>query len=46
MELIANVLHGSDVDRSDFHTLDHTNERGSANNQSQTNSTHLYEITA
>ena len=46
LELIANVLDGNDVDNYDFHILDHTNERGGFNNQSQTNSTRLYELTS
>ena len=46
LELIANVLHGNDVDHYDFHTLDHINEQGGSNNQSQTKSPHLYELTS
>jgi len=46
LELIANVLHGNDVDNYDFHILDHTNEQRRSNNQSQTNSARLYEITS
>ena len=45
MELIANVLIGN-VDRYDFDILDHTNEQGGTNNQSQTNSARLYKITS
>ena len=44
LELIANVLHGNDVDHYDFHTLVHTNERDGINNQ--TNSARLYELTS
>jgi len=46
VELIANVLHGNDVDHYDFDTLDHTNEQGRSNNQSRTNSARLYELTS
>jgi putative ribosome biogenesis GTPase RsgA len=46
LELIANVLHGNDVDHYDFDILDHTNEQGGSNNQSQTNSAQLYEFTS
>ena len=46
LELIANVLHGKDVDHYDFDTLDQTNERGGSSNQSQTNSARLYEFTS
>jgi predicted GTPase len=45
-ELIANVLAGNDVDHYDFDILDHTNERGSPDNQSQTNSARLCELTS
>ena len=45
-ELIANVFAGKDIDHYDFHILDHTNEQGSTNNQSQTNSARLYELTS
>jgi predicted GTPase len=46
LELIANVLIGNDVDHYDFNILDHTNEQGRSNNQSQTNSTCTYELTS
>ena len=46
LELIANVLHGKDIDHYDSDTLDQTNERGGSNNQSQTNSPRLYEFTS
>jgi len=46
MELIANVLIGKDTDHSDFTILDHTNEQGGSDNQSQTNSARLYEFTS
>ena len=45
LELIANVLMGN-VDRYDFDILDHTNEQGGSDNQSQTNSARIYEITS
>ena len=46
LELIANILHGNDVDHYDFYTLDHSNEQSGTNNQSQTNSARLYEFTS
>jgi len=46
LELIANVLAGNDIGHYNFNTLDHTNERGRSNNQSQTNSAHFYEFTS
>lgn len=45
LELIANVLMGN-VDQYDFDILDHTNEQGGSDNQSQTNSARIYEITS
>jgi len=46
MEFIANVLIGKDIDHFDFDILDHTNEQGGSDNQSQTNSARLYEFTS
>ena len=47
LELIANVLHGNDVDHYDFSTLDHTRKQGGlSHDQSQTNSARLYELTS
>jgi len=46
MEFIANVLNGNDTDHSDFDILNHTNEQGGSDNQSQTNSARLYEFTS
>ena len=46
MELIANVLIGNDINNYNFNILDRANERGSSNNQSQTHSTRLYELTS
>jgi len=46
LEFIANVLAGNDIDHYNFNILDHTNERGGSNNQSQTNSARLYEFTS
>jgi putative ribosome biogenesis GTPase RsgA len=46
LELIANVLTGNDIDHYDFNILDHSNERGGSNNQSQTNSARIYELTS
>jgi len=44
LEYIANVLIGRDIDHYDFDILDHTNEQGGTDNQSQTNSARLYEL--
>ena len=44
LEFIANVLAGNDIDNYNFDILDHTNEQGGPNNQSQTNSARLYEF--
>ena len=44
LELFANVLAGKDIDHCDFDILDHTNEQGGSDNQSQTKSARLYEF--
>ena len=44
LEFIANVLAGNDIDNYNLDILDHTNELGGPNNQSQTNSARLYEL--
>ena len=44
LEFIANVLAGNDIDNYNFDILDRTNELGSPNHQSQTNSARLYEF--
>ena len=46
LELIANVLAGNDIDHYDFNILDHNNEQGGSNNQSQTNLARIYELTS
>jgi len=46
LEFITNVLIGNSIDHYDLDILDHTNEQGRPNNQSQTNSARLYEITS
>ena len=46
LEFIANVLAGNDIDNYNFDFLDHTNERGGPDNQSQTKSARLYEFTS
>ena len=46
LEFIANVLAGNDIDNYNFDILDHTNELGGPNNQSQTNSARVYEFTS
>ena len=45
-ELITNVFAANDNDHCNFRTLDHTNEQGGSNNQSQTHSARLYELTS
>jgi len=46
LEFIANVLAGNDIDNYNFKILDHSNELGRPNHQSQTNSARLYEFTS
>ena len=46
LEFIANVLAGNDIDNYNFDILDHTNEQGGPNNQSQTSSAQLYEVSS
>jgi len=46
LEFIANVLAGNDIEHYNFNTLDHTNERGGSDNQSQTTEARLYELTS
>jgi len=46
LEFIANVLAGNDIDHYNFDILDHTNERGGSNNESQTNSARFYDFTS
>ena len=46
LEFIANVFAGNDIDHYNFDVLDYTNEQGGSNNQSQTNSARLYELTS
>jgi len=46
LELIANVLAGNDIDHYDFSILDHSNEQGGSNNQSQTSMARIYELTS
>ena len=46
LEFIANVFAGNDIDHYNFDVLDYTNEQGGSNNQSQTNSAQLYELTS
>ena len=43
LEFIANVLTGNDIDHFNFNILDHTNEQGGSDNQSQAN---MYEFTS
>jgi len=44
LELIANVLSGNDADHYDLDILNPTNAQDDSNNQSRTNSAHLYEL--
>jgi len=44
LELIANVLHGNDMNRYDFKVLDSTNEQDGSSNQSQTKLARIYEL--
>jgi stage III sporulation protein SpoIIIAA len=44
LELIANVLAGNDIDHYDRDILDHTNEAGGSESQSQTKQARLYEF--
>jgi len=46
LELIANVLAGNDIDHYNFDILDHANEQGGSNNQSQTNSARFYQFSS
>ena len=46
VELIGNVLAGNDIGHYDFNILDHANERGGSDDQSQTSSTRIYELTS
>ena len=46
LEFIANVFAGNDIDHYNFDVLDYANEQGGSNNQSQTNSARLYELTS
>ena len=46
LEFIANVLAGNGIDNYNFDILDRTNELGSPNHQSQTNSARVYEFTS
>ena len=45
-QLVANVLAGNGVDQYNFHLLDHTNEQGGSNNQSQTKLARHYKLTS
>jgi len=44
LELIANVLTGKGIEHSDSDILDHSNEQGGSDNQSQTKAARLYEL--
>jgi len=46
LEFIANTLIGNDIDHYDFQILDHANEQGGSDNQSQTNSARMYELSS
>jgi predicted ATP-binding protein involved in virulence len=44
LEFIANVLLGNDIDNYDFDILDHENEAGGSDQESQTNSARHYTL--
>ena len=44
LEFIANVLLGNDIDNYNFDILDHDNEEGGSDQESQTNSARLYRL--
>ena len=44
LEFIANVLNSKNVDCYAFELVDHSNEQGDSNGQSQTNSARVYEL--
>ena len=46
LEFMDNVPLCKDTDHYNFEILDHTNEQGGLDNQSQTNSVRLYEFTS
>ena len=46
LELIANVVAGNDIDHYKYDIPDKTNERGGSDDQSQTNSARIYELTS
>ena len=46
VEFITNVLLGKDTDHYDFDILDHANEQGDSDDQSQTRGIRLYEFTS
>ena len=46
LEFLANALNGKSCDRYDLEFLDHRNERGASNGQSQTGSARIYEFTS
>ena len=46
LELIANVLHGKDINHYDLDALDRTNEQSGSKDKSQTNSVRLYQFTS
>jgi len=46
LELIGNVLAGNDIDHYNFDILDHTDEQGGSNNQSQTKLARFYQFSS
>ena len=46
LELITNVLAGNDIDHYNFKILDHANEQDGPDDQRQTSSVRLYELTS
>ena len=46
LEFLDSVLTGKGVDRYEFKTLDYKNEQGGSQNQTQTNSPRIYELSS
>ena len=46
LESITNITHGNDTDHHYFDILDHTSKQNRSNNQNQTNSAQIYELTS
>jgi hypothetical protein len=46
LQFVGNAFIGNNIDHYDFDILDYTNEQGGSDDQSQTNSAYLYELTS